>query len=54
MIRTVAPGGVAAILCRFLSGTYCSDHHRAGRLSAVLARFQPAPRGPSLDRAALP
>jgi hypothetical protein len=54
MINIAEPGNMAAILGQVLSGTYHSSHHRAGHLSPVLVRFQPAQWGPSLDRAALP
>jgi hypothetical protein len=41
-------------VCRFVYGTYHPARHLARHLSAVLARFQPVPWAPSLDRAALP
>ncbi len=47
MIRTVAPGRVAAIRSRF-GGICHSAHHLAGPFSTVLAWFQPGPWVPSL------
>ncbi|WP_352619759.1 MULTISPECIES: NAD(P)-binding domain-containing protein [unclassified Mesorhizobium] len=41
-------------VCRFVYGTYHPARHLARHLSAALARFQPAPRVPSLDLEALP
>jgi hypothetical protein len=41
-------------VCRFVYGTYHPARHLAHHLSAVLVRFQPAPRVRQLDRTVLP